>query len=73
MLEQIDIEELEGARALFEAYCIAVKGVAYNGDAIPDWHGIQAKARFGWVAAYREARSLLGHKQCDHGRKAETH
>ncbi len=72
MTEQIDIEELEGARALFEAYCVAVKGVAYNGEAIPEWDGIPAKVRFGWVSAYREARKLLGHKQCASG-KAITH
>lgn len=54
-MTQIDIEELEGARALFEAYVAGVGGVAYNGEAIPGWHEIKETARYGWVCAYRAA------------------
>lgn len=53
---QIDLEDLTGARELFEAYCEGVGGIAYNGDKIPQWHEIQDKARYGWVCVYRKAK-----------------
>lgn len=54
-LAQIDIEELEGARELFEAYCNAVGGFTYDGKPIPGWHDLSDKVRYGWVCAYRRA------------------
>jgi hypothetical protein len=55
----IDDNELENAQKLFEAYTIAVGGIAYNGEPIPGWDKISEKARNGWVAAWNEALRLI--------------
>ncbi len=57
---QIDIEELEGARALFEAYCLAVNNTAHDGRPIPKWDDLGEKVRYGWLSAYRASIAFIG-------------
>lgn len=57
---QLDIGEEAKAAMLFDAYCVAVGGIAYDHNPIPDWVDITAKARRGWVAVYRKAVKMCG-------------
>jgi len=56
----IDIEELAGK--LYEAYCQAVGGKAFNGDPLPEWEEFRAdpsktKQSNAWV--------IVAHEACD--------
>ena len=52
------------AEELYETYCTAVGGVAFNGDALPNWKAFRAdpskkKQSDAWMAAAGRAMSLL--------------
>lgn len=45
-------DENRAARVAYEAYCVAVNGVAWNGDELPRWDSITGEnVKAGWVAA----------------------
>lgn len=53
------------ASELYEAYCIAVGGKAFNGDALPDWKTFRAdpykqKQSDAWLVVAAKAQSVLG-------------
>lgn len=52
------------AKELYTTYCAAVGGVAFNGDALPDWETFSAdsskeKQSNAWLAAADRAMTLL--------------
>ncbi len=58
----MNIEQVAGE--LYETYCTAVGGVAFNGDALPNWIAFRAdpskkKQSDAWVAAAERAILLL--------------
>ena len=53
------------AKVLYEEYCEAVGGVAFNGDPLPDWDTFyadpsKAKQSNAWLATADRAMKLLG-------------
>lgn len=62
----MDNEEI--ASKLYEEYCAAVGGVAFNGDKLPGWAEFAAdpgktKQADAWRAVARAARGLWPHNQ----------
>lgn len=58
----LDIETVAGR--LYEKYCVAVGGVAFNGDTLPNWAAFSAdptktKQADAWRAVAEEALRLI--------------
>lgn len=57
-----DIEKIAGQ--LYETYCVAVGGKAFNGDLLPDWQAFRAdpvkqKQSDAWVATAEAAVRII--------------